>query len=125
MRIRAVFPSNLAPQSPTLFSATWEELSALQQAYHDMFIDDQRQSRLEDDDGLPYTLDWLVLEELDFMKACLKAAPVKKELEAQIQKAGGAQGSWVTEVMKLLVSYAQITTEEEGLWNIDVNIFLS
>lgn len=27
--------------------------------------------------------------------------------------------------MKLAVAYAQITTEEEGLWDIDVNIFLS
>ncbi|RJE16478.1 Importin beta-5 subunit, partial [Aspergillus sclerotialis] len=27
--------------------------------------------------------------------------------------------------MKLAASYAQITTEEEGLWDIDVNLFLS
>jgi hypothetical protein len=27
--------------------------------------------------------------------------------------------------MKLAVAYAQITTEEEGLWDIDVNVFLS
>jgi hypothetical protein len=125
MRIRSIFPSNLAPHSPTLFSATWDELTSLQTAYHDLFIADQRQSRLEDDDGLPYTLDFLVLEELDFLQACLKAGPVKKELESQIQAAGGAEGSWVTEIMKLMVSFAQITEEEEGLWNIDVNIFLA
>ncbi|KAF2667312.1 ARM repeat-containing protein [Microthyrium microscopicum] len=125
MRIRQIFPSNLAPQSPTLFTATWEELSSLQNAYQNMFIQDSRPNRLEDDDGLPYTLDWLVLEELDFMKACLKAAPVKKELEGQLQNSTGVGGTWVTEVMKLIVAYAQITTEEEGLWNFDVNIFLS
>ena len=91
-----------------------------------MFIQSQRQSRLEDDDGLPYTLDFLVLELLDFFNACLKAVPVKKDLESQLQQAGGVKdGIWLTELMKLLVAYSQITTEEEGLWNIDVNIFLS
>jgi hypothetical protein len=59
------------------------------------------------------------------MTACLKAAPVKKELEAQLASGGSGEGSWITQVMKLLVSFSQITSEEEGLWNIDVNIFLS
>jgi len=125
MRIRSIFPSILAPHSPTLFSATWDELTALQSAYNHMFIQDQRQSRLEDDDGLPYTLDFLVLEELDFLQACLKAAPVKKELEAQLAKAGSARDTWLVEVMKILIAYSQITTEEEGLWDIDVSIFLA
>jgi importin-9 len=124
MRIRSIFPPMLSPQSPALFSATWDELTSLQAAYHQMYIEDERQSRLEDADGLPYTLDFLVLEELDFMQACIKAPPVKKELEEQLQ-GKSAEGTWVTEVMKLAVAYAQITTEEEGLWNIDVNIFLS
>ena len=126
MRIKSIFSSHLTPQSPVLFAATWAELSGLQTAYHDMFIEDQRQGRLEDDDGLPYTLDFLVLEELDFMQACLKASPVRKQLETQLAEANGsATQSWVTEMMQLAVSYAQITTEEEALWNIDVNIFLS
>src|ERR1700761_4793138 len=125
MRIRSVFPSSLSPQSPALFSATWEELSSLQSTYHRLFIDDSRQSRLEDDDGLPYTLDFLVLEELDFMQACLRAPPVRKELEQQLRDRKSGETTWVTEVMKLAVAYAQITTEEEALWNIDVNIFLS
>ncbi|KAF9640212.1 putative importin beta-5 protein [Lasiodiplodia theobromae] len=125
MRIRSVFPSTLSPHSPVLFSATWDELSSLQGAYHQMYIEDDRQSRLEDADGLPYTLDFLVLEELDFMQACLKAPPVRKELESQLQAQSGTGATWVTEVMKLAVAYAQITTEEEGLWNLDVNIFLS
>jgi hypothetical protein len=125
MRIRSVFPSSLSPQSPALFMATWEELSSLQVTYHRMFIEESRQSRLEDDDRLPYTLDFLVLEELDFMQACLRATPVRKELEQQLKASAGSESNWVTEVMKLAVAYAQITTEEEGLWNIDVNIFLS
>lgn len=124
MRVRSVFPSILQPQSLVLFQATWEELSLLQPAYSLMYIQEERQSRLEDADGLPYTLDFLVLEELDFMQACLRAPPVRSELEKELAAATG-DASWVTEVMKLAVGYAQITTEEEGLWDIDVNIFLS
>ncbi|GAB7352424.1 hypothetical protein MBLNU459_g2843t1 [Dothideomycetes sp. NU459] len=124
MRVRSVFPAALAPQSPLLFAATWEELNALQPTYHQMYIDDDRQGRLEDADGLPYTLDFLVLEELDFMQACLRAPPVRKELDQQLKSQTGPD-TWVTEVMKMAVAYAQITTEEEGLWDIDVNIFLS
>jgi hypothetical protein len=125
MRIRSLFPAMLSPQSLALFSATWTELSSLQSQYHDMYIQDDRQGRLEDADGLPYTLDFLVLEELDFMQACLRAPPVRKELEQQLQNQGASGSSWITEVMKIAVAYSQITTEEEGLWDIDVNIFLS
>ena len=122
MHIRSVFPSTLSPHSPELFDATWQELSALQSQYHDMYIQDDRQGRLEDADGLPYTLDFLVVEELDFMQACLRAPPVRKQLEQQLQSQGPG---WITEVMKIAVAYGQITTEEEGMWDIDVNVFLS
>lgn len=128
VKVRTVFPALLSPQSPILFSATWHELSSLQQPYHQLYITDERQGRLEDADGLPYTLDFLVLEELDFMQSCLRAPPVRKQLEAELQAQNGISGphsSWVIEVMKLAVAYGQITTEEEGLWDIDVNVFLS
>lgn len=127
MKIRAVFPALLTPQSTVLFSTVWTELSTIQGAYHEFFIRDERQGRLEDSDRLPYTLDFLVLEELDLMQALLRAPPVKAELQSQLQAAGVAANTsgWLPEVMKLVVSYAQITTEEEGLWDIDVNLFLS
>ncbi|KAK4494691.1 hypothetical protein PRZ48_014047 [Zasmidium cellare] len=124
MRIRSVLPQTLSPHSPALFSATWEELSTLQPQYHYMYIEQDIQGRLEDADGLPYTLDFLVLEELDFLQACLRAPPVRKELEQQLQTQS-VGSSWVTEVMKTAVAYAQITNEEEGFWDIDVNVFLS
>ncbi|KAF2401277.1 ARM repeat-containing protein [Trichodelitschia bisporula] len=125
MRIRTLFPSILAPQSPVLFSSIWEELSSLQAAYNRLFIEAQGQGRLVDNDGLPFSLDFLVLEELDFMQSCLRAAPVRKELENQLQQSQGTGSNWIVEVMKLVVGYSQITTEEEGLWNIDINVFLS
>ncbi|QKX57955.1 uncharacterized protein TRUGW13939_05075 [Talaromyces rugulosus] len=127
MKIRMVFPTLLTTQSPQLFTTLWEELSNIQGHYFDMYIEDERQGRLEDADGLPYTLDILVLEEIDLMQALIKAPPVKAELQAQLQNAGQAATStgWLPEIIKLAISYAQITTEEEGLWDIDVNLFLS
>lgn len=126
MKIRSVFPQLLLPQSPALFSVTWDDLLTLQGPYKDMYVDNDEQGRLEDADGLPYTLDFLVLEELDFLQSCLKASPVQKELEAQLQAHGGVHATpWVADVMKLAVGYAQIPKEEEDLWDIDVNLFLA
>ncbi|KFX94493.1 hypothetical protein O988_06281 [Pseudogymnoascus sp. VKM F-3808] len=126
MKIRQVFAQLLLPQSPILFTATWEELSSLQDAFKDLYIDHDDQGRLEDADGLPYTLDFLVLEELDFLQSCLRAPPVREELEKALQIHGGISNTpWVVDVMKLAVAYAQIPSEEEGLWDIDVNLFLA
>lgn len=123
IKIRTLFPAILAPQSPALFSAIWDELLALQPDYQATYIDDDAgEGRMEDSDGLPYTLDFLVLEDLDLMQACIRAPPVRKELEKQIQE---QSSNWVVEVMKLAATYAQITTEEEGMWEIDVNVFLA
>ncbi|PWY89015.1 importin beta-5 subunit [Aspergillus heteromorphus CBS 117.55] len=127
MKIRMVFPGLLTAQSPVYFSTIWTELSNILPAYHAFYIEDERQGRLEDVDGLPYTLDFLVLEELDLIQTLLKAPPVKAELQQQLQNAGpnAANASWLTEILKLAGSYAQITCEEEYLWDIDVNLFLS
>ncbi|KAI5285849.1 hypothetical protein KEM52_002260 [Ascosphaera acerosa] len=126
MKVRAVLPALLTPLSPALFAAVWAELAALRAPYLDMFIEDERQGRLEDADGLPYTLDFLVLEDLDFMQSLLKAPPVRAELETQLRDSSPADSSgWLPQVVATAMSYAQITAEEEGLWDIDVNLFLS
>ncbi|KAI9713080.1 MAG: hypothetical protein M1820_001065 [Bogoriella megaspora] len=129
MCIRSVFSSTLLPHSLALFSATWSELSVLQPSYHELYNHNERQGRLEDADGLPYTLDFLVLEDLDFLQACLRAAPVKEELQQQIRSHRSSDGNpgpdWMPEILGLAFSYAHITAEEEGLWDVDVNIFLS
>ncbi|OKL64018.1 hypothetical protein UA08_00243 [Talaromyces atroroseus] len=127
MKIRMVFPTLLTNQSPQLFTTLWEELSNCKGHYFEMYVEDERQGRLEDADGLPYTLDFLVLEEIDLMQALIKAPPVKAELQAQLQNANQAAitSGWLPEVIKLAATYAEITTEEEGIWEIDVNLFLS
>ncbi|KAK3378686.1 armadillo-type protein [Lasiosphaeria ovina] len=126
IKIKTVFPSLLLPQSPTFFKATWEELSRLQGSYQELFIEADAQGRLEDIDGLPFTLDFLVLDELDFLNQCMRASPVQKQLQADIAAHGAAHDTpWVLDLMKLLVSYSQITQEEEGLWDIDVSLYLA
>ncbi|RKF76586.1 Importin subunit beta-5 [Golovinomyces cichoracearum] len=126
MKIRSVFPKLLLPQIPLLFSATWTELNFLKDEYQLMYIENEEQGRLEDADGLPYTLDFLVLEELDFLQSCLKVPPVQKELDLQLQRHPSIpNSSLVLDFMNLAVSYAQIIKEEEDLWDIDVNLFLA
>ncbi|RDW78639.1 putative importin beta-5 subunit [Aspergillus mulundensis] len=123
MKIRMVFPGLLVAQSPVYFSTIWSELSNSQVVYHEFYINDERQGRLVDVDDLPYSLDLLVLEELDFIQSLLKAPPVKAELQQQLQT--DTTAGWLAEMLKLASSYSQITSEEEGLWDVDVNLFLS
>lgn len=127
MKVRMVFPGLLTAQSFLYFSVLWEELSNLQVVYREFYIDDERQGRLEDVDGLPYTLDYLVLDELDLMQELVKAPPVKAELQQQLNNAGPAAtvSAWLPELMKLITTYGQITSENEGLWEVDINLFLS
>lgn len=90
---------------------------------------DNQQGRLEDADRLPYTLDFLVIEELDYLQTLFGSVTVKRELDAQLapEKSvnGVSEGTWVGQVMAILVGYSQITQEDEGLWDFDVNVFLS
>lgn len=126
MKIRQVFPQILLPQSPALFKLTWDELANLQSAYNDFYAENNGQSRLEDADNLPYSLDFLILEELDFLQSCLRAPPVKEELESALNANGGILNTpWMADMMKLATAYGQITSEEEELWEIDVNLFLA
>lgn len=126
IKIKTVFPALLLPQSPNFFSAVWAELNTHQATYQALYLDNDFQGKLEDIDGLPYTLDFLVLEELDFLNQLIRASPVQKELEAQI-KAHGAVGNtpWVLELMKILTNYSRIPQEEESLWDIDVSLYVA
>ncbi|KXJ95130.1 armadillo-type protein [Microdochium bolleyi] len=126
LKLKSVFPALLSPETPAFFQAVWEELNLLTTPYELMYIESDTQGRLEDSDGLPFTLDFLVLEELDFLNTCMKAPPVRKELEAQLSAHASAHETpWVLDIMKLTASYARITREEEELWDIDVSLYLA
>ena len=126
IKIKSVFASLLLPQSFAFFEETWAELSNVRAHYLEQYIRNDSQGRLEDSDGLPYTLDFHVLEELDFLNQCMRAPPVQKELERQLQASGSAHETrWMMELMTIVVPYSCITQEEEELWDIDVSLFLA
>lgn len=126
LRIRRVFPNLLLPQSTTFFTAVWEELTALLPLYEQLYIHNEAQARLEDADGIAYTLDFLVLEELDFLNQCFRAPPVQAELDSQLNAHASAhEVPWMIDIMKLLVGYSQVIREEEELWDIDCSLYLA
>ena len=126
LKIRRVFPALLLPQSTALFTAVWEELSVMQGPYEELYIKNDAQGRLEDSDSLPYTLDFLILEELDFLNQCFRAAPVQAELDIQLKAHAAAQDvPWMMDIMKMLVSYSRVMREEEEVWDIDCSLYLA
>ncbi|KAI1069863.1 hypothetical protein LB507_008120 [Fusarium sp. FIESC RH6] len=126
IRIRRVFPNLLVSQSTVFFSAVWEELSKLQGAHEQLYILQDAQGRLEDSDNLPYTLDFLILEELDFLNQCFRAPPVQAELDGHLKAhQSAAQVPWMKEIMNMLIGYSRVTREEEELWDIDCSLYLA
>lgn len=91
--------------------------------------DQQRQSRMDDVDRLPYTLDYLVIEELDYIQTLLNTSVIKRELNVQLAPGSTANGApnntWIQQILATVVGYSQILTEDEELWEVDINVFLS
>ena len=91
--------------------------------------DQQRQSRMDDADRLPYTLDYLVIEELDYTQTLLGTSILKRELDVQLAPESMANGTtnntWIQQILATAVGYSQILTEDEELWEVDINVFLS
>ncbi|KAL9005887.1 MAG: hypothetical protein Q9188_001349 [Gyalolechia gomerana] len=128
-KIHRLFPHLLSQHTLALFSTVWESLQTHVGPYVSLYVTDNRQGRLEDADRLPYTLDFLIIEELDYIQTLLGSVTVKRELDAQLAPVklsnGALQETWLGQIMAILVGYSQITQEDEGLWNFDVNVFLS
>ena len=125
-----MFPQLLSPRTLELFSAIWESLQAHLPPYLTMYTgDQQRQSRMDDADRLPYTLDYLVIEELDYIQTLLNTSIIKHELDMQLTPGSMANGSssntWIQQILATAVGYSQILTEDEELWEVDINVFLS
>lgn len=126
LKIRRVFPSILLPQSTALFTAVWQELTALQAPHEQLYIKSDAQGRLEDADNLPYTLDFLVLEELDFLNQCFRAQPVQVELQGQLEAHASAdQVPWMVDIVRMLIGYSRVLHEDEELWDIDCSLYLA
>ena len=91
-----------------------------------MYIEGDSQARLEDADRLPYTIDFLVMEEIDLITTMVNDKNVRIELEKQVPSETDTSGqNWFAEVMQVLVGYSQITADDREMWEYDVNIFLA
>ncbi|RPB19571.1 ARM repeat-containing protein [Terfezia boudieri ATCC MYA-4762] len=121
MKIRFEFAPLLNDYMRVLFQSTWNELNQLKDRYVQEFIENDTEGRLVDVDHLPYSLDLFILEELDFVQLCLKAKSIK---DAIVSQQGGPSGPSIEHLIYATICLAQITVEDEGLWDIDQNIFL-
>ncbi|KKA30317.1 hypothetical protein TD95_003385 [Thielaviopsis punctulata] len=127
IKIKNVLPSLIVPNSTTYFSLAWSELQNLRDAYKVLYMDNEAQGRLEDVDQLPYTLDLLVLEQLDLVHQYLRAPPVEKHLQEQLAANINTPETtpWMADVIGILIAYSCVTQEQIGLWDIDASLFLS
>lgn len=84
---------------------------------------------MDDADRLPYTLDYLVIEELDYIRTLLNTSIIKRELDVQLAPESMANettnSTWIQQILATAVGYSQILTEDEELWEVDINVFLS
>lgn len=122
MQIRKVFGSLLAPFLGQVFAVTWQELNTVKDRYVRDFVINESEGKLVDLDSLPYSLDLLVLEQLDFIQTCLKNKPVRDELARA--SAGGGPGTPLDQMVHATVALSQVASEDEGMWEVDLNVFL-
>ena len=125
-----MFPHLLTARTLDLFTAVWESLQAHVGPYQHLYTgDEERQSRMEDADRLPYTLDFLIIEELDYLHTLLNTSAIKREFDAQLQAGDAPNGTqvttWITQLLALAVGYSHILAEDAEIWELDVNVFLS
>ena len=122
-----MFPQLLASRTVDLFGAVWGALEAHLGPYHALYTGEETtQARLEDSDRLPFSLDFLVIEELDYLLTLLGTAIIKHELDSQINQPGAAPNTtWITQILAVIAGFSHIPTEDQEMWDLDVNCFLS
>lgn len=119
MKVRGLFGNIFSPYAPGLFGSTWNSLNTLKERYVREFVEDVEDGRLIDSDELPYSFDLLILEALDFVKACIKTKNIKDEVER-----GEGGSSPLDQLVYASILLSQITAEDAELWEIDLNVFL-
>ena len=130
-KIHTIFPYALNPRNGELFQAIWEALQAHLAPYHALYTgEEQKEGQLEDSDRLPYSLDLLVMEELDYAQTLLSTTTIKQQMDSQIATAasagaGGDQTNLLSQLLSLTVGYSYISAEDANMWEFDVNTFLA
>lgn len=123
MQARIHFAHIFGQNIDKLFGATWSDINMLKDPYVVQFIQSDAEGRLVNSEGLPYSLDLYVLEQLDFIQQCLG----NKDVREQIERAGfaGSGASPFSQMIYTTVVLSQISGEDRSMWDIDLNVFLS
>jgi hypothetical protein len=125
--MQSIFPELLGTRE--FFGACWQAMQSHGAPYYASYVDGDRQGGLINQYQLPYTFDFLVIEEIDYLQTLLEGAPVKAQLEemfaADVNSNGTNVKDWITQVLGALVTFSSITNESEGMWDVDFNIFLT
>ena len=120
-RILEDFRSLFKSSARMLFEVVFKCLQDHTEPYIMLYVDtDERQSKSLDAYDLPYTFDLLVLEEIDYLAGLLIAPELKRQLSATLF----ADPTWVNQIIGILVTYGSVAAEDEGMWAVDINIFL-
>lgn len=127
VKVKKVYTPSITLHVFEIFQIIWQDLTNLSPAYTQLFIDRDGEGKLVDSDGLSYTLDALIIEAVDFLSSILKAKAVRSELTKQTQQSGAEQHatSWLQQLLQVMMLYSRIPREEEEMWQLDANIYLS
>ena len=124
--MRKVYSAGLSPYAVELFQVVWDRLTKVSVEYKQVFVAGKEEGHLQGDDGLPCSLDALVMEEIDFLATILKAPAVRSELDKQIQQSNATNGyGFVQDLIGLLVQYSCAPVEEVEMWEADAEIWLT
>ena len=105
-----------------LFTVCWDSLQAQGPPYNASYVEGERQGGLINQYQLSYTLDFLVIEEIDYLSSLLSAPQVKRKLDGMDAQSVQA---WISSVLGTLVAFSSITSEAEQMWELNFNTFLS
>src|ERR1700743_766092 len=95
---------------PKFFQATGADVRTSKEIYVKDFVEGDADGRLSNVDGLPFTLDLLMLEEIDFLQTCLRSKTVKEEF----LKALHSSQEPLEQMIYACIALAQITGEDEA-----------
>lgn len=117
------FPHIFDQNIEKLFAATWSDMNVVKDRYVAEFVKSDADGKLVNSEGLPYSLDLYVLEQIDFIQTCLGTKTVRDQIEQAGFATGG--GSPFSQMMYTTLILSQIGGEDRMMWEADLNVFLS
>ena len=128
-KLRVMLAVLVTPHSTGLFEVTWKSLVSTQNLYTQLYLVDEQPMRQETNDHLPFSLDYLIIDQIDFLGAILRDQEPFVRLKKNAKTSPSTDTSaedlrWLRELTSILMHYAQITLSEEATFEMDVNLWL-